>query len=58
MKDLKSDIVTKTKIRKLKKKKNVNFNIGDRIAIVEELNRQYDRAEIEAKVAAMTYIVR
>jgi len=54
-------IVTKTKTKKLKRKKSYSeeFKIDEEtLELIEELNSQIDKAEIEAKKAAMTYIVR
>ena len=54
-------IVTKTKTKKLKRKKSYSdkFKIDEEtLELIEKLNSQIDKAEIEAKKAAMTYIVR
>ena len=54
-------IVTKTAVKKLKRKKSYNNRLIidlNTIKMIEQLNEQVDRAELEAKRAAMTYIVR
>ena len=54
-------VVSKKKTKKLKRKKSYSdkFKIDeDTLELIEKLNSQIDKAEIEAKKAAMTYIVR
>ena len=54
-------VISKKKTKKLKGKKSYSeeFKIDEEtLELIEELNSQIDKAEIEAKKAAMTYIVR
>ena len=54
-------IVTKTKTKRLKRKTNFSEKFvinSDTVRLWEKLNEQIDKAEIEAKRVAMTYIVR
>jgi len=58
---LNNRIVTKARTKKLKRKSNYSSKIRidkETLRLIEQLNEQIDRAEIEAKRAAMTYIVR
>jgi len=54
-------IVTKAKTKKLKRKNSYSNELQidvETLRLIEELNEQVDRVEIEAKKAAMNYIVR
>jgi len=58
---LNNRIVTKARTKKLKRKSNYSSKIRidkETLRLIEQLNEQIDRAEIEAKRGAMTYIVR
>ena len=58
---LNNRIVTKARTKKLKRKSNYSSKLRidkETLRLIEQLNEQIDRAEVEAKRAAMTYIVR
>jgi len=54
-------IVTKAKTRKLKRKDSYSDELQidvETYNLIEELNKQVDKIELEARKAAMNYIVR